>query len=350
MITAQDIVRSPAWYPLEAAAGGTCRLLALDEAAYRAASFLDQRLLQRPGGGPAQSSCSGELLTAAAATLVPPAHYLFHIGHVGSTLIARLLGEHPQLFCLREPALLRTFVPTAETADAALAAVVGAASAGPSLETVQRLLGRTWRPEQRALVKTTSFVSELAVRMLTAAEAPSAILVFARPLEYLRGILGGPNSRVEARALASTRMRRLTARLSPGGWRPEVRSEGELIALGWLAEMAALQAAALTRPAQVCWMDFDAFLRAPEHELARLFGALGARIEPQTLHTLVDGPLMTRYAKAPEHAYDAALRRQVHLLAEAEHGEEIRRGLTWLHRAGLADPLARAVLERAARP
>ena len=45
MITAHEIVQSPAWFPLEVN-GDAMRWVRLDEAAYRAASFLDQRLLK----------------------------------------------------------------------------------------------------------------------------------------------------------------------------------------------------------------------------------------------------------------------------------------------------------------
>ncbi|MEL7190174.1 MAG: hypothetical protein AAGK17_11525, partial [Pseudomonadota bacterium] len=37
------------------------------------------------------------------------ARFIFHIGHVGSTLLARLLGEAPDTLALREPQLLRQF-------------------------------------------------------------------------------------------------------------------------------------------------------------------------------------------------------------------------------------------------
>jgi hypothetical protein len=47
----------------------------------------------------------------------------------------------------------------------------------------------------------------------------------------------------------------------------------------------------------------------------------------------IAGPDMRRYSKAPEHAYDAALRLEVLNEARATHGAEIRRGLAWLERA-----------------
>jgi hypothetical protein len=80
-------------------------------------------------------------------------------------LISRLLVEHAGIFALREPALLR--------AIAARVTPSTPAARTPGLDVALALLGRTWRREQRAVVKVTSFVSELAERML-AAEHPRA--------------------------------------------------------------------------------------------------------------------------------------------------------------------------------
>src|SRR5579862_3010025 len=101
---------SPAWYPLEVLPGDTVRLLRLDAAAYRAASFLDQRLLR---SAPREARIPGAQLAAAAAGLTPCARYLFHTGHVGSTLLSRLIGAREEFFALREPALLRAAAGTA---------------------------------------------------------------------------------------------------------------------------------------------------------------------------------------------------------------------------------------------
>jgi hypothetical protein len=50
---------------------------------------------------------------------------------------------------------------------------------------------------------------------------------------------------------------------------------------------------------------------------------------------MLDGPDMRRYSKAPEHAYDAVLRRDVLNEARAMHRTEIRRGLAWLDRTAV---------------
>jgi hypothetical protein len=53
---------------------------------------------------------------------------------------------------------------------------------------------------------------------------------------------------------------------------------------------------------------------------------------------------MRQYSKAPEHAYDAALRWEVLRSADFEHGPEIRRGLAWLERLAAQHDLVQQTL------
>jgi hypothetical protein len=335
VIAANDIVCSPAWFPLEVVAGDAMRLVYLDEAAYKAASFLDQRLL---GLKYEQTTCTLATIHAAATKLAPRSHYIFHTGHVGSTLISRLIGAHESFFSLREPALLRTVSDELPLRRGA-----------PTLGVALALLARTWRTSQRAVIKVTSTVSELAELILAGEDHPRAIFMFTDPLAYLRGILAGPNSRVESRMLGPARLRRLVRRLDGAEWRSDPRSEGEQVAMNWLCEMTALHQAALRFESQVLWVNFDAFLSGPALGLQRIFRVLGAAPSPGDLEALVTGPLMRQYSKAPEHAYDAALRREVLLSADWEHGKEIGRGMDWLGKTAMRHPLIQAVLESSAR-
>jgi hypothetical protein len=330
VISAQDIAASPAWLPLESPEPGSLHLVRLDESGYRAASFLDRRVLQSGAG---QALCPASVVGEAAALLAPGAHYLFHIGHVGSTLVSRLLGEHAGFFAVREPAMLR-----------ALATGRSGTFGGLHLHQVLGLLARSWRSDQRALVKATSFVGELAGAILEADARSAAILMFSPALTYLRCILGGPNSRVESRALAGSRLERLRQRLGSRAEPLEPRSEGEWIAMSWLCEMTALRLAADRFGPRVLWIDFDAFLSAPGSGLERMLRALGAEPLPREVEQLARSPIMRRYSKAPEHDYDAHLRRRVLESADAEHGAEIRRGMQWLARLPGRHPLVDAVL------
>jgi hypothetical protein len=308
-----ELTRSPEWFPLDARDRATVRLIRLDEAAYRAASFLDQRIL---GSNLPQVSCELAALTEAAASLAPSAHYIFHIGHVGSTLLSRLIGEDGRCFSVREPALLRVLATQPRACPLSLAALLA-------------LFSRVWRPQQRAVIKATSFVGELAVSALEASPDSRAILIYAPAITYLRGILGGPNSRVESRSLAPSRLTRLRARMAPAAI-PEPRTEGEVIAMSWLTEMTSLCQAARRFPARVQWIEFERFLADPAAGLAAAFTALGVSPDARAIEGVLSGPLLHRYSKAPEHAYDSALRRAVLQSAEREHGGEVRAGARWL--------------------
>lgn len=329
LIGAQEIADSPAWLPLELA-GEEVRLLRLDEAAYRAASFLDQRLLAL---GYEERRCTVAALEAAARTLSARAHFLFHIGHVGSTLIARLLGEHRGYFVLREPAVLR-----------ALAAASPGPVALPALPAVVALLSRTWRSAQQPLIKLTSFANELASDMLRAVATPAAVCMFVQPLQYLRTILAGENSRTESRQLAPARLRRLARRAQLSEWRAPPHSEGEWIAMSWLCEMFTLREASHSVAGRIMWVDFDAFLLSPARALQSIFGALGQLPSGAEIDALVQGPLMQRYSKAPEHAYDAALRSELLEQAGHEHASEIGRGMRWLESAAVQYPVFAGLL------
>jgi hypothetical protein len=340
VVTAEELAQSPAWFPLEHAGEASVRLVRLDEAAYRAASFLDRRIL---GARIEERICSAAALRAAAAPLAPRLDYIFHIGHVGSTLVSRLVGEHEGFFSVREPAMLRE--------------IAGSRAPQPlGLETLLRLLARTWRPAERTVVKPTSFVSEIASQILARSEEAAAVFMYAQPASYLRGILGGPNSRIEAQRLAPSRLERLEGRLGAGEWLGQLTSEGEYLAMSWLCEMAALHEAGAADATdrtgvhadrRALWMDFDAFLADPVAGLSAILLTLGAAPSRDKVEALVSGPVMRQYSKAPEHPYDTDLRREVLAAAEEQYGAEVRRGLEWLQRAAARHPLIAQVLQAA---
>jgi hypothetical protein len=214
---------------------------------------------------------------------------------------------------------------------------------------VLALFSRTWHPTQRAVIKATSLVNELAEMILGGNDNPVAIFMFAHPLAYLQGILAGPNSRVEARALAPARLQRLLSRLGPGGWQPDPGREGELIAMNWLCEMVTLHHAGQQFQTRVLWVDFDVFLAAPAAGLQRIFRMLGETPPLSELEKLATGALMRQYSKAPEHAYDAALRQELLRCADWEHGHAIKQGMEWLRKVAAHYPLAEAAITTSAR-
>lgn len=319
-------------------------LVRLGEQDYRDASFLDQRLLTPDRG--AQWAPWAALEGIPLPDRAGP-DFIFHIGHVGSTLVSRLLGELPGCLGVREPQLLRSL--------AELGMLRGRPESpwppdlfAPRLATASRWLGRGFAPDQRALVKATSFVGEIAGDIL--AVGGRALALFLTPQRYIETILGGENSRRELAMLAGSRLVRLHRRIGAEPWRLWELPEATRAALAWACEMAALEDAAARAPERVLWIDFDDFLARPASALAEAAGFLGHDLAAEEAAKLVDGPLMGRYSKAPEHAYSPALREQVLAEARRQHGPGIAAAMRWLEAAAADhEVIARAMARTSGR-
>jgi hypothetical protein len=303
----------------------------LNEADFARASFLDARVLGRLTRTLSHPWPQVEAAVAAAG-LAENCDFIFHIGHVGSTLLSRLLGRSKRILALREPLILRTLAQMAFEREAGN-------PAWPADEWERRtavflkLWSRTFRDGQRVCVKATSFASEIAAQLIRRPSAPKALLMALRPESYLATILGGPNSRQEMRILAPSRLARLRQRTGSDEWQLECVSEGEMIAMGWMCEAMALFAAGQAAPEQVRYLDFDQFLANPAAGLSEAMFHLRGTVDESEVPAMLSAQDLRRYSKAPEHNYDARLRRDVLDQARREHGDEIRRGLVWLDQA-----------------
>jgi len=315
-------------------------LLALDESAYRAASFLDQRAI--PPGARLVEAPWSEIAAAIPEASRRDAQFIFHIGNVGSTLISRLLGELPGGFALREPLLLRTFF---DQLDPDLSTGWSAQEAAARLDVLRALLSRTFRPEQRSVVKATSFTAEIAARVVP--EGSRALFLFASAPHYLANILAGQNSRETLERLGPTRLRRLRRRCPGLSLDLGTTSDARKAALGWACEMTALVENARQLPAgTVKWLDFDQFLAEPAVHLEHIADHFGLDLDVQAAGRLVSGPLMRRYSKALE--YDFSPRDRQEILAEAHrrHGVAIRDALVWLNELAARYPAVAAAIRQ----
>jgi hypothetical protein len=314
------MIETPEWLPFQLdPATGRLAWLRMTEADYRAASFLDQRML-RPDSELRHSDWP--VMPAGARR---DADYIFHIGNVGSTLISRLLGELPTVLALREPLLLRT-------------------AAEGQFDTLAALFSRIFRPEQRAMVKATSFTSEIAGRIVQ--PGARALFLYATPAHYLENILAGENSWQTLQALSAARLARLQSRCPGLAADLGAMHDGLKAALGWACEMTSLEQAAAALPVgTVMWLDFDVFLADP----ARHFAAIAAHFGHPAAgaEAICAGPLMGRYSKALEYEYSPDLRRQVLADARRRHAAAIGDALNWL--AGLESryPAAAQAIRRA---
>lgn len=324
-----ETLASPRLYPITLdAAADRVRLVALDEDGYRAASFLDERLLSTVGPGD-WVSCSE--LRRAMTFAGGECDFIFHIGHVGSTLLSRLLGDDDRVFALREPAILRTLAAAERKSE------------DPTILADQtsfflKLWARVYRSSQRTLLKATSFVSEMAPIMMTLSPSALAILMFVSPSVYVTAILSGEASRAELQINAPMRLARLHRRLGGHFWRLDDLNEGERAAMSWTCEIMALTHLAEGFPGRTLWLDFDAFLARPGASLSATLRRLHGDAPQGRIDAMLHSPHLSRYSKAPEYAFDSDLRRRVLAEAGRDHSPEIARGMAWLNAAGSRHP------------
>jgi hypothetical protein len=303
------------------------------------AAFLDQRLQD---GKPPGAWLGWEQLSAIMAGRQPggAAHYLFHVGHCGSTLISRLLGELG-VTALREPLPLRTLAETCMGLESP-----ESRWSRPTFDTRLALLTSLFdRGRGPRAVKATSFCSDLAIPILAADPGRRATIIFTALRPYLANVLAGPASRVELQTVAPMRHLRLRSRIGDEITPLHRMSPGQVAAMTWMTEMTSLAAVSgVIDPRRLAYVDFDRFLVDAGPELRRLADHVQPGIPDEQLIAAVSGPTMTRYSKAPEHAYDARLRQEVLADGERRFGDEIRSGLAWCERfASQCPAVARAL-------
>lgn len=306
----EGLGQSPALYPFAFdPARDALLFVAMDRAAYRAASFLDERM--RPGGG-AWLSAGDTAGALEGARDIRPLHFIFHAGHVGSTLLSRLVEDAARVLSLREPLPLRTI---AGGFDARAPGVEA------RLEMLLRLWERGFDGDAAVVLKATSSTQRLAVTLLAMRPLARAVMLNVSAESYLATMLAGENSAADLNAQGPERLRR--ASLLIGAEVPRPQSLGELAAMSWLAEALTQDDAARRLGGRVLRIDFDAMLEAPSETLARVLA-----------HFEVGGTAaldaLSRYSKAPEQAYSPELRRRVLDQARGNFAPEIRDALAWL--------------------
>ena len=328
--TTEEIAADARWLAqaLDPAAG-IVRLVAMDREAYRAASFLDDRLMQLPVN--AQLLPWPDVEAATEGVLRQDARWIFHVGHVGSTLVSRLLGEIPRVLAVREPRLLR---------DLALCpAEVRHRYCAP----VPKLMSRTFADNEIACVKATSFASEIAPELVPARQR--ALFMYATPANYIGSILAGENSVKELRMLAPSRAQRLQQPVSSLG---AARNDAELAAIAWACEMTALEAAADgMADRSIEWADFDQMLQNMQTELARMSEQFGFAVSAHEIEAIANSPLLARYSKALEYEYSPQLRRELIAEALAANGRAFEGALAMLRSAAEKSPLLARAMARA---
>ena len=325
----------------------TALLVDIGASTLREASFLDDRALKptMKGAWIALERLQSVVRSIAAQR---PLHFIFHTGHVGSTLVSRLLDETRTVLPLREPAVLRQLADTFDRLTR-VDSLISERDFGLLTDDILRLWSRGEATSQTVVLKATSSAGRIAPTLLAKSARSRGIYLSLRAEPYIATLVAGQNADADLRGHGPERFRRLEAygvrALAP----LYSHSKGELAAASWLAETWSQLRALDAHGERILTVDFDALLGDVTGHMARVVQHLGIAHEPAFLANAGESHVFKRYAKAPEHAYSPALRAQILSEARKVHREEIRKGLVWLETLGGANPAVGAVCARAQR-
>jgi hypothetical protein len=326
-----EFARQPGWHLFDLQlAKNTSSWIRLSEDQFRSASFLDQRLLiPNPAREPATSSDKfhenvpidivAEQLSKQQS---PTPHFIFHLGHCGSTLISRALAA-AAILPLREPLTLRQLAAGQD--DTA----TGGRWAG-SLAITLQAHSRVFHSGQKSMIKATSSCNALIEPVLGKLPAAKAALMFVSLEAYLAGMLGKQSPPQDLAGHAPARLQewqRITGTIDPGSSISEM-NQPQLAVLSWLSSMARLLQAKTALTEQCLLLDFGVFLDNPEAQLEGLidfFGLSESRSEilqawPET---------STGYSKKPDEPYSAFNRNKTLSRGRTLRADDIRSGLAW---------------------
>jgi hypothetical protein len=311
-------------------------LVRLDESAYRAASFLDDRILTSDLKG---AWASLQSVTAAARGIVHarPLHFIFHTGHVGSTLLSRLLDESGCVLSLREPLPLRTLADARDVLGSPESLLSPA-----ELEDLERALLLAWSrgyaSTHSVVLKATSSTCRIATSLLGRLSGAHAVYLNLRAEPYLATLLAGKNSGVDLRGHGPVRIRQLQARIEAPLAPLHSLSLGELAAMSWLAETWNQHDAVDRIGSRVLALDFDELLADVAGCVRRVAEHFQLPIESGWLTGIAHSPVLTRYSKSPDFEYSPQLRRELLRESRRTNAAQIAAGLRWLDNLAGSQP------------
>lgn len=310
--------------------------LAADD--YRRAGFLDRRALR--GDMPGWEVTRGELTAAIGSTPAPlPLHWLFHIGHCGSTLVSRLLDLLPGVLGLREPLPLLALAHTA-------AHPAGEAWFGPTV----RLLARGFDDTTAVVVKPTSVVTGLAARLLAPAPEGGGLSGRGRACLLWTDLRSWLATMLRAPGLVDATLAQAPLRTGGIGLPDAPAGPATGLARVWLAEQLRWRRLA-GDPAcadRAMDLDFAAVLSDPAGAIAGLARHYGLPVPDDWGERVAGSGLLDRYAKDPGQPFDARKRERELEASLQRHGTDIGAALEWAAGALPAD--ARDLLLPRLRP
>lgn len=332
-----DLFTSPRMYPWRIdLISGSALFVEMNEASYRSSRFLDHRIV-RPESLAIEVGIDKLLAKFKTEKNDLPnktMSVIFHTGYCGSTLLSRCIEETSPSIVLREPDPLKSLA----LQKSELARDI---ERQQEWDQLMRLLvflwSRTFSPEQRPVVKSTSFCINLMPDLLRLDSRYRAIFLYSPLKEFLLSTVKDPLRSEEARfklQVSAPFTKSLFDKLGPT-LEVDQLSDMQAVALLWCAYVG--QYVDLIEKGeysdQIRAIDFNQLLSQPVVILEIMYEFLGASIPRASIQNITSSDVWSTYSKAKDGQRKfGKWEREANLrLAYKRHEQEIEGVLAWLH-------------------
>jgi hypothetical protein len=255
------------------------------------------------------------------------AHYILNTAYCCSTLLARCFELIPSCFVLKEPRVLVQIAMMMEASDPRWR--VG-------FDLVQRLLTRTYRPDQLAVIKPYEPCNRLGMSFLEANPAATITFLMTPLRSFILSIL-----KLEERR-DWVRTRSLTAIGDARGFAPLASvdsaelSTAQAAACVWMANRYLYRELSAAFGQRVLLVNGDELARSPRQVIAPVLCLCGINLNDSFIDAVFTGPSLRHYSKDTERPFDGDSREQQMAGLESCWGAEADVGISWAYDHGLS--------------
>lgn len=304
----------------------TFQLARLDEATYRATSFLDARALQ-PQQVLVEYNINQLVRIFSSNTELGELGLIFHIGHCGSTLLSRALSTSDAFLPVREPLPLLVLSNLFRELDKPTCFL-----SKPQFESLKQCivnaLKRRFNPDQLSVIKLNSTCNNLIAPLLDDGAKRRAVCLYL-PLEsYLTSMLSKDKLSSDVRGQAITRMQAWMQIEDVKPLQLHALNPIQLMVVAWLTNLYQFTRASTAQANQVKLLNFEDFLGDPELALSELCVFFGKPDQADVV-TSRYASIAGGYSKNPSANFDANIRKQAMQLARHRYAADISQGMQW---------------------
>ncbi|MFT5350380.1 MAG: alpha-ketoglutarate-dependent taurine dioxygenase [Gammaproteobacteria bacterium] len=324
-IPLKDLLTNPDYY-LWRFDGAYAVFARMDRHSYKKSIFTDQRIIVADPK-PVKVDLN-ELAEAFSGQRHQPAQlsYIFHVGHCGSTLLARALDLESKNIVYREPSVLRQL--------SVLLAENDWANSPPelwtfSLKLATTLLGKSYLKNAPVIIKANVPVNFAIDKLMDSSPNANGLLLYARFDNYLLSILKSDGHRQWVSEVTTTLGSLIEQRIGISQMERRRLSLAQSAASLWLAQLSIYNEVA-QKYRNVKTLDCELFFNRPEPVLSATFRLFGNVVSLDEISTIVQSDLFSQHAKLPGQQYDNERRlREKGQLMQSLSGE-LEEARAWL--------------------